>query len=250
MSLRIGKEDVYFVLPESRYSVSTRIDRYMEEDFTLYVKAKSINESLEVGKEAFLFARNGMHSGISFYKDEFDEICISFTYWFKNQEGKGEIGQVYHRLKPEEKDESNEYTMVCDNFIDRKIDCYVNKELVGTINFNGMDKQSYEGGFYWLGCGSMIGPDQHKCIGDFEIDTLFLLNKKIDRIEIDDILDNYKDKYTTKVHNNLKKLNKDYPLKKHFAFFCDFNERNRYKVWDISFNGNNPQVYMENNIYF
>ena len=46
MSLRIGKEDVYFILPESRYAVSTRIDKYMEEDFTLYVKSKSINESL------------------------------------------------------------------------------------------------------------------------------------------------------------------------------------------------------------
>jgi hypothetical protein len=250
MSLRIGKEDIYFILPESRYAVSTRIDKYMEEDFTLYVKAKSINESLERGKEAFLFARNGMHSGISFYKDEFDEICISFTYWFKNKEGKGEIGQVYYRLNAEQKDASNEYMMICDNFIDRKIDCYVNTELVGTIDFNGMDKQSYENGFYWLGCGSMIGPEEHRCIGDFEFDTLFLLNKKLERAEIDDILDNYKEKYTTTVHNDLKKFKSDYQLRKHFAFFCDFNQRNRYKVWDISFNGNNPQIYIEDNIYF
>jgi hypothetical protein len=250
MSLRVGKEDVYFILPESRYSVSTRIDRYMEEDFTLYVKARCIKESLEIEKEAFLFARNGMHTGISFYKDKFGEVFISFTYWFKDKDGRGHIEQIYYPLTHEQADASNEFTMICDNFVDRKIDCYVNKELVGTIDFKGMDKQSYEGGFYWLGCGTMIGPEQHKCIGDFEIDTLFLLNKNIEIAEIDDILDNYKDKYTTTVHNNLKKLNKDYPLKKHFAFFCDFNERNRYKVWDISFNGNNPQVYIENNIYF
>jgi len=250
MSLRIGKEDIYFILPESRYSVSNRIDKYMEEDFTLYVKAKSINESLEIGKEAFLFARNGMHSGISFYKDEFNEICISFTYWFKNKEGKGEIGQIYHRLSPEEKNVSNEYMMICDNFVDRKIDCYVNRQLVGTIDFKGLDKQSYENQFYWLGCGSMIGPEVHRCIGDFEFDTLFLLNKKLEIDEIDDILNNYEEKYTITASNGLKKFKVDYPLKKNFAFFCDFNHRNRYKVWDISFNGNNPQVYIEDNIYF
>jgi hypothetical protein len=250
MSLRVGKEDVYFILPESRYSVSTRIDRYMEEDFTLYIKARCITESLEPEKESFLFSRNGMHSGISFYKDIFGEIFVTFTYWFKDKDGKPETRQIYYGLKDGLADASNEFIMICDNFVDRKIDCYVNKELAGTLDFSGMDKQSYEGGFYWLGCGTMIGPEQHKCIGDFEIDTLFLLNKNIDRVEIDDILDNYKDKYTTVVHNDLRKLNKDYHLKKHFAFFSDFNERNRYKVWDISFNGNNPQLYIENNIYF
>ena len=88
MSLRVGKEDVYFILPESRYSVSTRIDRYMEEDFTLYIKARCITESLEPEKESFLFSRNGMHSGISFYKDIFGEIFVTFTYWFKDKEGK------------------------------------------------------------------------------------------------------------------------------------------------------------------
>jgi predicted component of viral defense system (DUF524 family) len=113
-----------------------------------------------------------------------------------------------------------------------------------------MDKQSYENGFYWLGCGSMIGPEEHRCIGDFEFDTLFLLNKKIEREEIDDILENYNGKYSTTVHADLKKFKSDFYLKKHFAFFCDFNQRNRYKVWDMSFNGNNPQVYLEGNIYF
>ena len=121
MSLRVGKEDVYFILPESRYSVSTRIDKYMEEDFTLYIKAKSINESLEKEKEAFLFSRNGMHSGISFYKDAFDEIFVTFTYWFKDKDGKPQTRQIYHGLKNGLADKSNEFIMICDNFVDRKI---------------------------------------------------------------------------------------------------------------------------------
>jgi len=249
MSLRVGKEDIYFILPESRYSVSKRIDMYMEEDFTLYIKAKIINESLEVQKEAFLFARNGMHSGVSAYKDTDGQTCISFTYWFKGQDGKGEISQVYYRLTEEQKKESNEFVMICDNFIDRKIDCYINKEFVGSICFDGRDRQSYENGFYWLGCGSMIGPKEHQCIGDFEFDNIFLLNKKITIKEIEDIFTNI-DEYTLTVHDDLKKIKSTYPLKKNFAFFCNFNQKNRYKVWDMAFNGNYPQVYIEDNIYF
>ena len=54
MSLRVDKDNIYFVLPESRYSVSNRIDKYMEEDFTLFIKTKIITDNLETEKEAFL----------------------------------------------------------------------------------------------------------------------------------------------------------------------------------------------------
>ena len=40
MSLRINKDNIVFVLPESRYAVSSRIDTWMDEDFTLHVTAK------------------------------------------------------------------------------------------------------------------------------------------------------------------------------------------------------------------
>ena len=45
MSLRINKDNIFFILPEDRYSVSNRIDSYMAEDFTLYVKAKQLLEN-------------------------------------------------------------------------------------------------------------------------------------------------------------------------------------------------------------
>jgi len=250
MSLRVDKDNIYFVLPESRYSVSNRIDKYMEEDFTLFIKTKIITDNLEIEKEAFLISRNGMHSGISVYKDAFDSICIAFTYWFKDKENKPAIKQVYYRLDETEVLESNEYMMICDNFTDRRIDCYVNRKLVGSILFEDMERQSYENGFYWLGCGSMIGPEEHRCIGEFDIDMVFLLNKKITMDEVIDLLDNYKTKYTHTVHKELKKLNKNFYLRENFGFFSDCSEHNRYKIWDISFNGNNPQLYFENNIYF
>ena len=85
------------------------------------------------------------------------------------------------------------------------------------------------------------------------IKTLFnviLLNKSLSIIDVQDIIDNYSDKFSHEVFNGLKKLNYDYPLRNNFAFLCDFSHHNRYKVWDVSFSGNYPQFYIEHNIYF
>ncbi len=249
MSLKVDKDNIFFILPESRYSVSNRIDKWMEEDFSLHLSAKVFLEDLDIN-QSFMFARNGMHSGISAFKDQFDNVNVSFSYWFRTPNGESVVKQVFHGLLPEEVNEFNEYSMICDQFEDRKIDCYFNGKLVGTINFGDDEKQSYEHAFYWFGCGSMIGPEEHRGYGKFEYKLCFLLDKKLKIVELQDIADNYTDKYSHTVFNDLKKLNYDFALRPHFAFFCDFNHHNRYKVWDLSFSGNYPQFYIEHNIYF
>lgn len=249
MSLRVTKEKIFFILPESRYAVSDRIDRFMEEDFTLHVTAKIFPELL-TEKEAFIIARNGMHSGISAFKDAWGKSNIVFTYWLKTQDGDPIVKQIFYHLKDEELNKFNKYTMICDNYVDRKIDCYVNNELVGIIEFEQNEKQSYKDAFYWFGCGSMIGPEEHRAIGEFEYQLCFLLNKKLTLDETNDIVENFGTKYSHEVFRGLKKLNYDYPLRKNFAFLCDFTHHNRYKVWDVSFSGNYPQFYIEYNIYF
>jgi len=254
MSLKINKDNIFFILPESRYSISSRTDTMMDEDFTLYLKFKILPEELEIHKEAFAFSRNGMHSGISFTKVDDNKIIANYSYWFskKNKNGKYEnvCKQVYYQFLPNELNEFNEYIMVCDNFNDKKIDCYFNGKLIGTMEFGDYEKVSYENTFYWFGCGNMIGPDEHKHIGDFDFDMAFLLNKAIDKTEIDDVVQNYKTKYTYELFGGMRKLNFSYPLRKHFAFFLDFNQKTRYKIWDMTFSGNYPQIYIENNIYF
>ena len=253
MSLRVNKDNIFFVLPESRYSVSTRIDKHMDEDFSLFVKFKVFPELMEENKESFAIARNGMHSGISAYKDNLGIISIGFTYWFsKEVDGKTEMysKQIFTGLLPEEINEFNEYTMVCDHFLERNIKCYKNGKLVGIIEFNDGEKIKYEHSFYWFGCGSMIGPEEHQHIGDFEFEMTFVLNKKLKIEEIQDFIDNYEKEYSHIVFNDLRKLNYDYPYRNNFAFLCDFNHYNRYKVWDVSFSGNYPQFYIEKNIYF
>jgi hypothetical protein len=92
MSLRVNKDNIFFVLPESRYSVSRRIDKYMDEDFSLFIKFKVYPDCVLKDIQTFAIARNGMHSGISTYKDELDNISICFTYWLtKEVNGKKEV---------------------------------------------------------------------------------------------------------------------------------------------------------------
>lgn len=250
MSLRINKDNLFFILPEDRYSVSKRIDTYMAKDFTLYVKVKVNGEFLESDKEHYIFARNGMHSGISIYKDKVGDLHAVYNWWIRSEDtGEYEYKNITHRIDKDLENSHNEYMMICDNNVNKNIKCYFNDKLVGTIHFANSEKNAYEGAFYWFGCGSMMCQEEHKQIGDFEFDISFLLNKKIDFLEIKDLINNYP-LYTHEMYNGLRKIKDDYYLKDNFAFFCDFDKSTRYKIWDMAFTGNYPQIYIEGNIYF
>jgi hypothetical protein len=254
MSLKVDTDNIFFLLPESRYAVSDRIDGWMEKDFTLYLRFKIFPEELEIDKEAFAFSRNGKHSGISVIRVDETKYIVNYTYWFVKTNANGNYEylckQIYYELPINELNEFNEYIMICDSSDGGKIDCYFNKELIGTIKFEDYDRLPYEHAFYWFGCGSMICEEQHRYIGKFEYNTAFVLNTKLTLDELSDIVDNYETKYTSLIYNGLRVLNDDFKYKANFAFFCDFKQYNRYKIWDISFNGNYPQFYIENNIYF
>jgi hypothetical protein len=248
MSLKVTTENIFFLLPESRYAVSERIDGYMEKDFTLYVKAKLFPETL-TQNESFMLARNGMHSGVSAFKDGDDNINIMFTYWFKDKNGTPKPKQLFYTLNEDEINSFNEYIMIC-NHNSKTIECFFNEKLIGRIVYGRDEKQSYENSFYWFGCGSMIGPEEHRAFGDFEYDFAFVTNTEMSLESIYEFIENLYTKYTDVIFNDLRKLKNDHPLKNNFAFLCDFKHHNRYKVWDLSFSGNYPQFYIEHNIYF
>jgi hypothetical protein len=249
MSLKVNKDNIFFLLPESRYTVSDRIDGYMEKDFTVHVRARVFADELVENREAFLISRNGMHSGISFFKDGWDKIICVFSYWFENDNKENVVNQVFYKFEDNDFENFNDYTMICDDTL-KIINCYVNSKLIGNISYLDKVKVAYNDAFYWFGCGSMICDEEHRSIGEFEYDTAFVLNTKLAVDDVSDIVDNYETKYTSIIYNGLRKLNDDFKYKPNFAFFCDFKEYNRYKIWDISFNGNYPQFYIENNIYF
>lgn len=250
MSLRINKDNLFFILPEDRYSVSNKIDAHMAKDFTLYLKVKINVEFLEKDKEHYIFARNGMHSGISIYRDMEGNLHAVYNWWIRNTEtGEYTYKNTTHKIDDEFVNEHNEYYMICDDTNDKNIKCYFNDKLIGTIHFTNSEKNSYENTFYWFGCGSMMCQEEHRQIGDFDFDLAFLLNKKIEVSEIKDIVNNYP-LYTYEMYGGLRKLKDDFYLKNNFAFFCNFDNSTRYKIWDMTFSGNYPQIYIENNIYF
>lgn len=249
MSLRINKDNIFFILPEDRYSVSSRIDTHMAEDFTLHMRVKVNYDELSNNSESYIFARNGMHSGISIYKDGESYIHAIFSWWIIDENGENVYKSVPNKIEMDMIHEYNDYTMVCDHK-KQEINCYFNGEFVGTISYKDNERHIYEGGFYWFGCGSMMCPEEHRQIGDFDYDLAFLLNKKIKIEESMDIAKNYEKDYTVETFYGLRKLKDDFDLKNNLAFFCDFKNLTRYKIWDMTFSGNYPQIYIEDNIYF
>lgn len=249
MSLRINKDNIFFILPEDRYSVSNRIDGHMAADFTLCARVKIMYDELQNNSESYIFARNGMHSGLSVYKDNEGFAHAIFSWWVIDEDGNDKYLSVPTKIDMELVNEYNDYVMICDHS-QNEIKCYFNNELVGKISYKDKERHIYENGFYWFGCGSMMCPEEHRQIGDFEFDLIFLLNKQIEIKEVFDIAENYKELYTTEMFYGLRKLKDDFSLKNNFAFFCDFNMLTRYKIWDMTFSGNYPQIYIEDNIYF
>jgi len=253
MSLRINKDNIFFIHPEGKYSVSQRIGLDMEKDFTLFIKAKIFPKLMKKDHEQFMFSRNGAHSGISTCLNKDGEPIVIFTYWFTKENEKGETKQypkqILYTLQPGEYNEFNEYIMVC-NHRQRRFECYVNKQLVGKLDYKKEEKMGYNESYFWFGCGSMDSPDEHKHIGDFEFKNAFLLSTDLKLEEIYDFFDNYKTIHSHAVFKNLRKLNYEYKLRHHFSFCFDFECKNRYKIWDESFKGNYAQIYLLDNIYY
>jgi hypothetical protein len=145
----------------------------------------------------------------------------------------------------------NDYIIICED--DKKIiKLIINGETVGILDYKLTNKNSYVDSFVWFGCATMIGEgESYRCVGDFDYHLLFGLNMVLELGEIMDIKNNFKIKYVeSETYNSLPILNKLTPHRDNFKIFCDFENSNTYKIWDLTGNGNYPQLYIENNIYF
>jgi hypothetical protein len=249
MSLNINKDNLYLVLPSNVAFKESNIGNSMENDFTLFAKVK-IDKNKITETESFIISRSGMHSGISIFKNKLDKIFLQYTYWFEDEnDGTKSVKQVQVELKDSDMEDFIEIYMNNDD-LKAKISCYLNGNIVGSMIYSGYTKLSYVDSPYWFACGSMFGDDDTKGIGDFEYEIVFALNKRLTSLEVQDLIKNYQTKYSRKVFGNYKIFNPNWELTKHFAFFCDFEVLNRYKLWNYAFNGNYPQIYIEGNVYY
>lgn len=248
MSLNINKENLYLVLPSNVSFKESNIGDSMENDFTLFARVK-INKETVTEKESFILSRSGMHSGISVFKNEIGKVFLQYTYWFKNEEDDTNyIKQVNTELSDLLLEDYINVYMI-NNEEKSKIACYLNGDIVGSIVYPGLKKVSYVDAPYWIGCGSMFTEGDNG-IGDFEYDVIFSIKKRLSNLDIDDMLQNYYTEYSDTVFETYKVFKKSWELSNSFAFFCDFKIANRYKIWNYSFNGSYPQIYIEGNVYY
>jgi hypothetical protein len=263
MSLITNRQNIYIINPINRYADDmVKWSDFMENDFTIYLRSKVLLDEMKRGERNFMFSRNGKHAGISTYKDDSDNLHISFTYWFWQTPIKtGADGSIYYDnpipiqktitycCLPEEKFKYNDYIVKC-NHKEKIMQLYVNDILVGEIDYSGLDKCSYKEAYVWFGCGNMVTDDEdHKNIGAYEFDLFFCLNENISLEDIADLKNNYKSKYI-KTYLDMEILNEDTPFKDNMFFFLNFEKKTQYKLWNLAFNGHYPNFYIENNTIF
>lgn len=249
MSLKVDKNNIYVIVPPKSDDI-TSINKFMENDFTIFVRARIFPEELPYEQDCYIVARNGKHSGICVRKLLDNRILISFSYWINSlyRSNESEYKHITYILPKEWENEFNEYIMTCNNSA-QSIYCYVNNEYKGTITYHYYQKEDYSNAFIWFGCGSMIVEPEFKSIGSFEYELAFFLNKNIDINDIYYMKNNYRD-HIEFIFDELPTIKDSFMHKDSILFLSDFKHQTQYKLWNYAFNGVFPQLYIENNIYF
>ena len=248
MSLITNKDNVYFMAPFMNSDYGDDFSNFMEGDFTIYVKCKLVEDSLEKNSPAYFFSRNGKHSGMCLVKNNDDLVFVNFSYWIidKNETPKHII--IPFLLPESYVYKMNEYVMIC-NHEESKIDCYINNLKVGSVDYKDMSKENYDKSFIWFGCGTMFSEDKYKNVGEYEYELTFALDKILTTDEIYELKETYT-KDLMFIGDGLPIINDDVSHKKNIKFLVNFKNKTQYKIWNLAFNGHNPQLYIENNILF
>lgn len=252
MSLKINKDNIFMMNPKNGYFDNTNVDDSMANDFTLFVKVK-INPDVLKQTDSFIISRSGAHSGISALKDAYEFASyIQYSYWFWNNSNstpKLDVKQHHYKIEESEFDSFLELALV-HHTDERKILCYYNGKVVGELEYNDDELPAlYDDSPYWFGCGSMLSTIDTQS-GEFEFDKVFSVRRALDNDEIQDIIKNYKTKYCETIFEDNLIFKKEWEMTEDFTLFCDFENMSRYKIWNYAFNGNFPQLYVDNVINY
>lgn len=248
MSLITNKDNIYFMAPFMNSDYGDDFSNFMDKDFTIYVRCKLKEDSLKKNSPAYFFSRNGKHSGMCLVKNNDDLVFVNFSYWIidKNENPKHII--VPFLLPESYVHKMNDYIMIC-NHEESKIDCYINNLKVGSVDYKDMTKENYDKSFIWFGCGTMFSEDEYKNIGEYEYELTFALNKCLTIDEILELKKTYENDLVM-IGDELPILGNNCLFKKNIKFLINFKNKTQYKIWNLVFNGHNPQLYIENNILF
>lgn len=252
MSLKIHQNNLYMLFSNNQSEFEDRIDNFMDNSFTIFVRAKIFKPDILSGsRNGYIFARTGMHSGLSYFITHNNDVIVKFNYWFLNEKNERINHDLSYVLPKDLEFSYNDYALIC-NHESKKIEFFVNYELKDDFVYNGFEKIDYVNSIMWIGCGNMIvDNDLDKVIGTFEIDMLFGLDCQMEIDEIEEIARNYQEKYVDeKTYNGLPTLRENILKHENFKIFMDFKNHSRYKEWNMANNGNFFRKYIPQNIMF
>jgi len=249
MSLTTNRDNIYLIAPNIPYELAERIGDFMEEGFSIFLRAKINLKSLSEGKEMYLFARNGKHCGICVFVHE-GSVYVQWVHWFKDADNDEKHYFIRYELPQHIRGEFNNYFVSCDT--DKKmISFYVNGILVGNLDYSGKEKISYTDSYIWLGCANMMTDDEFNSVAEIEFSNFVASSKCLSFIEMSSLINSYKKKYTyRKFDYSLPVLDKNTPDLESFKIFCDFEDQSIFKIWNLVNNGNFFQKYIKNNVYY
>jgi hypothetical protein len=263
MSLKTNKDNIYVFSPHSRYIdyTTNEWNSFMEKDFTIVVDLKIDFNNMAPHESKYFISRNGKHAGLACYVDASDNVHLMGTYYFWKHEsieisGKTEnvspisIEKSFTYCIPiEEKYKSHTFVITCDDTF-KKLYYYMDNILLGEIDYTGLEKHSYKNEYMYLGCGTMLSDDPlYNCIGEYEYYFLMCLDKCISINEIQNLKTNYKEKYYED-YFGFPILKNNTPYKENICIFIDFEYVNNYKIWNSSFNGCIPNLYIKDNTLY
>jgi hypothetical protein len=239
MSHIVEHSRAYAVLPHSKYGLSTSPPSNIMNDseYTLFVKVKI--EKQKEDNDSCIIARPGRHSGLFFSNNnEQGGGYLKFILWAKKGD---EYITKYDDVYIEENDLGKELILHTTRDSENNFKFFINGEVKSEVKIeNGEELIDYRGEPYYIGAGNPFSIDPVFCnYGEFEFHFVGLVSKEI---SYEDIL-SYSSNIIKHERHGLNVLSNDFELKKHTSFYFDFENISRYRIWDVSDNGNHLNLH-------
>ena len=151
MSLKIDKNNVYFLPPTNKNSLSTALPQFSGDvkSFEFKVKFRPDFSKAEPEINYGIMMLNGKHLGISWLESEDGQSNIVGSLWTEE-----EIQQIYSPLTYDRKtlERTNDYTYA--HFIVDIENGWMRLNNTSTKKIRGKLSNDYRFSYLWLGCGN------------------------------------------------------------------------------------------------
>lgn len=230
MSILINRKNTYAILPYNKYDiVSYKPSEVMDDkSYTLFARVKF--QLQKTDQDSAIICRPGKHFGFLFQNPKFVKISIWLT---KGDEDFPVIDM--HAIAEGDFNQFNDLILT-DNKEEKILKYYYNGQLLKEIDYKDYDcVKKYADSPFYLGAGNPFATLEEHCnYGSFEYEHVGLFDKIVDINEVKEI----KKHIIKDEKHDMNVIDQKYEYSKNLVFYYDFENITRYKVWDVSNNGN------------